>query len=126
MQDRRGIQGRKKVIMTLWGSQAQSQVKEAGMVNQAGTETQAAVLGWISNNKRDQEEPGRARNLILFLKERTRARIKVMRKVKGRITKGERREKGKYEAGVMEENIQELALRVKATLASQEAPANLY
>lgn len=95
MQDRIGIQGWKKVIMTLWGSQAQSQVKEAGMVNQDGTETQAAVLGWISNNKGDQEKPGRERNLLLFSKERTKARIKVMRKVKGRITKGERREKGK-------------------------------
>ena len=57
MQDRRGIQRGKKVIVTLWGSQAQSQVKEAGTANQDGTETQAAVLVWISNNKGDREKP---------------------------------------------------------------------
>lgn len=48
-----------------------------------------------------------------------------MRKAKGGITKGERRGKGKQEAGVMEENIRELALRMKAMLASQEAPTSL-
>ena len=59
-------------------------------------------------------------------KERTRARIKVMRKAKGGVSKGETREKGRQEAGVMDENIRELALRMKAMLASQEAPTSLY
>lgn len=45
-----------------------------------------------------------------------------MRKVKGRITKHEGREEGEWEAGVLEENIQELALRVKAVSGSQGAP----
>ena len=120
MQDRRGIQRGKKVIVTLWGSQAQSQVKEAGTANQDGTETQAAVLVWISTNKGDREKPHPR------LKERTRAKIKVMRKAKGGVSKGETREKGKQEAGVMDENIRELALRMKAMLASQEAPTSLY
>ena len=45
-----------------------------------------------------------------------------MRKVRSRITKHEGREEGKQEAGVMEENIQEPALRVKAVPGSQGAP----
>lgn len=49
-----------------------------------------------------------------------------MRKVKGGITKCEGREEGEWEAGVIEENIQELALRVKAMFGSQEIPTNLY
>lgn len=49
-----------------------------------------------------------------------------MRKAKGGVSKGETREKGKQEAGVMDENIRELALRMKAMLASQEAPTSLY
>lgn len=57
MQDRRGIQGGKNVIVTLWGSQAQSQVKEVGTANHDCTERQAAVLGWISDNKGDREKP---------------------------------------------------------------------
>ena len=57
MQDRRGIQRGKKVIVTLLGSQAESQVKEAGTANQDCTETQAAVLGWISDNKGGREKP---------------------------------------------------------------------
>ena len=46
-----------------------------------------------------------------------------MRKVKGRITKHEGREEGEWEAGVTEENIQELVLRVKAVSGSQRAPS---
>lgn len=56
MQDRKGIQGKTKKIITFsWGSQARSLKGEEDAVNQNGTETPARVLKSISKQRGPRE-----------------------------------------------------------------------